>query len=376
MGELTKRERVIRALKNEEVDKIPTYDIIHNLDLVEHVTGKKITHKNAADVFCQGIGKVLDVTRHLSIPPDLEPYRYKDADGFVYDVQWWIKSIIERPFETMDDVYRMAEIDIERICDCTTEKKVCRQALTHLRLFGEDHEYLEEVKEDFIKYQNLMDGTVMIAPESVPGIYTAIARYGIDWWCYLFHDNRDLALKLLDAILDYELCRIDSFADTKITPVSYSSDPIATNNSLLWSEGFITDIILPRTKKIVDKWKSYGYYHILYFEGAKLPILDKIIPIWEVDAIDPVEPEAGITVKEVRERYPDITICQPVDSEKLLLFGTEEEVVEATKKAIEDSGGIGIIIGASSEIHPKIPYKNALAMYDTAHSYDLSKLYR
>ena len=103
----------------------------------------------------------------------------------------------------------------------------------------EDYEYLEEVKEDFIKYQDLMEGTVMIAPESVPGIYIAIARYGIDWWCYLFHDNRNLALKLLDAILDYELCRIDSFADINITPVSYSSDPIATNNSLLWSEEFI-----------------------------------------------------------------------------------------------------------------------------------------
>ena len=136
MGELTKRERVLRALKNEEVDKIPTYDIIHNLDLAEHVTGKEIKHKNAADVFCQGIGKVLDVTRHLSIPPDLEPYRYKDADGFVYDVQWWIKSIIERPFETMDDVYRMAEKDIERIYDCITEKKVCQQALTQLTLLS------------------------------------------------------------------------------------------------------------------------------------------------------------------------------------------------------------------------------------------------
>ena len=88
------------------------------------------------------------------------------------------------------------------------------------------------------------------------------------------------------------------------------------------------------------------------------------------------DPEAGITVKEVKERYPDITICQPVDSEKLLMFGTEDEVTEATVQAIEDSGGIGIIIGASSEIHPKMPYKNTLAMYEAAHSYDLSKLYR
>ena len=84
MAELTKRERVIRAFRNEEIDKVPTYDIIHNLDLVEHVTGKKITHKNAESVLCEGIGKVLDMTRHLSIPPDLEPYRYQDEDGFVF----------------------------------------------------------------------------------------------------------------------------------------------------------------------------------------------------------------------------------------------------------------------------------------------------
>ncbi len=43
-----------------------------------------------------------------------------------------------------------------------------------------------------------------------------------------------------------------------------------------------------------------------------------------------------------------------------------EEVAQATRQAIEDSGGAKTLIGSTSEIHPEIKVENALAMYETA----------
>jgi uroporphyrinogen-III decarboxylase len=124
-------------------------------------------------------------------------------------------------------------------------------------------------------------------------------------------------------------------------------------------------------KKLVKQWKSYGYYHIYFADGYKWPLLDEIISWGLVDAIDPFEPLAQMDVKKFREKYPNITICQPVDCQSLLYSGSPEEVKKATIKAIEDSGKRRVIIGSTSEVHPSVPVKNALAMYETARSYKI-----
>jgi uroporphyrinogen-III decarboxylase len=88
-----------------------------------------------------------------------------------------------------------------------------------------------------------------------------------------------------------------------------------------------------------------------------------------VDAIDPFEPLAHMDVSKFRKMYPEITICQPIDCQNLLYTGTPEDISKVTIKAIEDSGEKRIMIGSSSEIHPNIPIKNAMAMYDAARKY-------
>ena len=101
----------------------------------------------------------------------------------------------------------------------------------------------------------------------------------------------------------------------------------------------------------------------MYFaDGYKWPILDEVISWGLVDAVDPFEPLAHMDVAKFRKKYPDITVCQPIDCQNLLFTGTPAEIVEATTRAIEDAGARKIIIGSSSEVHPNIPVENAMAM--------------
>ena len=171
--------------------------------------------------------------------------------------------------------------------------------------------------------------------------------------------------------MEQDIERIDNFADSHLTPVSFTSEPAGANNTLLYSPDFNLNVILPRVKKLVERWKSYGCWHIYFADGYKWPLLDEILSWDLVDAIDPFEPLAHMDVAKFRDKYPEITICQPIDCQNLLYTGTPDDIRNATVKAIEDARAKRILIGSTSEVHPNISIENAMAMYEAARNYKL-----
>ena len=95
---LTPRERIIRTFEGKDIDRIATYDIMHNTDLMENLTVKKITPENAEDVACAAVGNALDLVRHFSIPGNLEPEITADEDGFIHKKEWWTVQVLEPPY--------------------------------------------------------------------------------------------------------------------------------------------------------------------------------------------------------------------------------------------------------------------------------------
>ena len=54
-----------------------------------------------------------------------------------------------------------------------------------------------------------------------------------------------------------------------------------------------------------------------------------------------------------------------IDASQLLPFASEDEVREAVRRTIREAGATGRLwLGSSTEIHPGIPVRNALAMWD------------
>lgn len=370
MPQMTSTERVIATFSGVQLDRLPVFDIIHNVGFIEHVGGEKVTPENAEDVTCRAVRKTLDLVRHFCIPDELEPRIETDEDGFQYRTEWWTKEIIHRPVSTIDDVRELMKRDIERIYKSIEEKKFCHQAKEQVNLFGERYDYPEEVNSHFERVAKKLGDTMMIAPETVPGLYTATNRYGFDWFVYMYHDYPELTLQYYDALVDYELFRIDSFAPTHLSKIALISEATCFNTGLMWSPRFIKEVIFPRAKRCVDRWKKYGYYVIWHSDGNKWQIIEDIIDMG-ADSINPCEPIATMDVKRFRTLYPETVIGSVIDCQNLLAFGSPGEVRRATEKAIEDSGGNKTLIGSTSEIHPEIKLENALAMYDTARSYSL-----
>ena len=365
MGQLTSTERVVRTFTGEPLDRLPIFDIIHNTDFIEQVSGKKITPANAEDVACDAVRNTLDLVRHFCIPENLEIRVVSDEDGFTYRDEWWTKEIISRPIATIEDARELMKKDIERIRASVESQKFCHQAKEHLNLFGEWYDYPEEVNQHFERVAGKLGDTMMIAPETVPGLYTAQNRYGFDWLIYMFNDYPDLTTEYYDALIEHELFRIDSFGPTKLSRVALISESIAFNTGLIWPPEFIHEVVFPRVRKCVDQWKKYGYFVIWHSDGRKWEVIPDILQMG-VDSVNPCEPLATMELKKFRELYPDTVIGSMIDCQDQLAFGTPEEVAKATRAALEDSGGARTLIGSTSEIHPDIPIENALAMYNVA----------
>ena len=60
MPEMTKEERVVCALSLEEPDRVPLFDLVDNVAVMEHYAEQELTLDNAKDVIPLALSRALD----------------------------------------------------------------------------------------------------------------------------------------------------------------------------------------------------------------------------------------------------------------------------------------------------------------------------
>jgi hypothetical protein len=94
-------------------------------------------------------------------------------------------------------------------------------------------------------------------------------------------------------------------------------------------------------------------------------VLDDLVAAG-IDGLNPLEVLAGMTVREVRQRYPRLFLTGGIDVSQLLPLGTPDEVRTVCRQAIADTEGRGYFLGSSTELHWDVTLENAIAMFETA----------
>ncbi len=259
--------------------------------------------------------------------------------------------------------------DVEKIHAAIDKKQVCPAASENCELLGEHCKTFEEIKELFVRIANQLEDTVMIAPESLPGMYPLTNRYNFEMSILTYQDHPEDFLAMYRALCDYEVAKIHCFADLiSVTPIALVSEALAHNTGLMFSPDFIKEVEYPNIKRVVDAWKSHGFKVIFHADGNKWPLLGDLIS-FGVDVIDPCESLATMEVGKFRQLYPQTTVASPIDCQHLLAFGSNEEIAAACRQTLKDSRGERVLLGSTSEIHPGISVEKALTMYDIFRNY-------
>ncbi len=355
---MTARQRIEATLRGAMPDRVPVFDLIQNIPLIEYVTGEKLTPENGLDLLCRTIGERLDITR--GIAPPVEEKLIRQPDGFVYKQEWWTTWLVERPFRDVRAFLEYVRRNIDEI---------------HNRDPGEMWTFAGKSnvwgaasgspREQFLKLQEkLGENTVLFPNESPEGLDTAHIRAGLEMFSYGYAEEPELISAWLEALNWAEIQRVHETADPELSPVALVFADLADKNQTMFSPAFLRREFFPRLRKLVDAWHSHGVKVIYHSDGNLRSVLEDYRAAG-IDGLNPLEPLSRMYAGDVRKSFPDWVLMGGIDASQLLPFASEDEVRQVVRRTIREAGSTGRLwLGSSTEIHPGIPVPNALAMWD------------
>lgn len=355
---MTAQERIAATLRGELPDRVPIFDLIHNIDLVEFVTGEKVTPANGLDLLCRTIGERLDITRGIAPPAEEKIVRHED--GFVYKQEWWTTWLIERPFKNARELLDYIPRNIEELH--SRQRGDMWTFAGKANVWGRAE---QSPREQFFQLQRKIgENTVLFPNESPVGLDTAHIRAGLELFVYAYAESPELVSAWLEALNWAEIQRVHETADAALSPVTLVYADLADKKQPFFSPAFLRREFFPRLRKLVDAWHSHGIKVIFHSDGNLWPLLDDYSAA-RIDGLNPLEPLSRMYAGDVRKAHPEWILMGGVDASQLLPFGDEAEVRLTVRRTMAEAGADGRFwIGSSTEIHPAVNFRNALAMWD------------
>jgi len=188
--------------------------------------------------------------------------------------------------------------------------------------------------------------------------------------------NRELLEYMLDKILEIQMEMTRRILEEvePYTDVVVIGDDLSHQGGLTYSPDMYRRLFKPRHKAIIRFLKEHaGEAKILYHCcGAAEPLLRDLIEIG-VDAYNPVQVSAkGMNdTKRLKALYgKDLTFWGGIDSQRILPFGTPEEVRAEVRRRIDDlADGGGLVLAAVHNIRPEVKPANICALFEAALEY-------
>ena len=169
--------------------------------------------------------------------------------------------------------------------------------------------------------------------------------------------------------LDYNLAQLDLLADAGLD-VLVIEDDIADKNFPLISPAQFLEFVNFYNRRIVEAAHQKGIKVVRHSDGNLWPLLDILLDTG-YDGLNPLEPQAGMTLAKVKAYCGDrLCLLGNIDCIDLLPKGTPQQVDAAVFQAIRDGGkGGGLIICSSNSLHPGVDPDNCIAMFEATRKY-------
>ncbi len=171
--------------------------------------------------------------------------------------------------------------------------------------------------------------------------------------------------ELIEVALSYDLPAMQRMVAAGADVVVFGDD-YADKNATLMSPKHFREFVLPGLKRCVDAAHEAGAYVVKHTDGNVMGVLDMIVETG-IDALNPLEPQAGMDIGLIKEKYGDrIALVGNIDCGYLLSQAPVEEVREVTRQTIEIAKpGGGYMLSSSNSIHSSVRPENLLAMAET-----------
>jgi len=198
---------------------------------------------------------------------------------------------------------------------------------------------------------------------------------GFEDWCIALKTNPKLIEGLIDVYLNIRLEEAAQVYDAvgKYIDVAYGvGDDLATQDTLWVRPSEFRKYFKPVYKKIIEHIKSKTEAKVMYHScGNVACYLQDLIDIG-IDVFTPVQVSCkDMNSEQLKKKFGDnLTWWGGIDTQRVLPFGTREDVRKEVKKRIEDfAPGGGYVLAAVHSIQPGVPPENIVTMIKAAKEY-------
>lgn len=169
--------------------------------------------------------------------------------------------------------------------------------------------------------------------------------------------------ELMDAICQYQLAVLDEALKYDLDGILFGDD-WGQQTGLIFSPRLWRKFIKPRLSRMFAKVKETGKAVFLHSCGKIQELFPDLIEIG-LDVFNPFQPEV-MDVVEIKRRYgKDLCFYGGVSIQKLLPYGTPQQIKKEVNYLIKEIGRDGGYIVAPSHAMPSdIPLENILAFID------------
>ncbi len=124
------------------------------------------------------------------------------------------------------------------------------------------------------------------------------------------------------------------------------------------------ELVTPYLAEAIGASRELGFHTIKHSDGNIMPIIDQLVEA-KPDALHSLDPQGGVDIAEVKRRYGDqVALCGNVNC-GLMQTGTEEEVAESARYAIQSGmPGGGYIFCTSNCVYTGMPLERYQLIWD------------
>jgi uroporphyrinogen decarboxylase len=168
---------------------------------------------------------------------------------------------------------------------------------------------------------------------------------------------------LSEMMMEFNLAQLELLVEAGLD-VLVIEDDIAMDKGPMVSLDHFKLFINHYNRQIVERAHEKGLKVVRHSDGNLWPLLDVLIESG-YDGINPLEPQAGMAMKEVKAYCGDkLCLLGNIDSVDLLPNGNSEQVEQAVIQTIRDgAAGGGLIICSSNSLHPGVNPENCITMF-------------
>ena len=380
---MTSRERVERAFRHEQADRVPRYEQSVSCPVASEIMGRRMrtaggrirweetsarweseeAWRDYAGHLLEDVGDLIreldfDICgvpwRHAARPAaklDDYTFRYEDAEAEVWSVYRYYE--MSDVFDEVDSSVRQEGIPaIERIV--ASAERWAEEAQPPTRETYADLLAIAE-RAGGDRCLKSGEGFLMIPPQA--------------GWLEACAQRPDLVERYLDAAAQQALVAIPVVPTMGIS-VLWAGGDLASSAGPIYSPAMFRRFLLPRLQKIMEAAHNAGLVYLFRTDGNIWPIAQELLVESGVDGYGEIDIDAGMDPAEVKRKFPSLTLWGGISCGRMLAFESPERIREEVRRVIESCApGGGFILGSSNSIHAGIPPRNFVAMQEAAREF-------